>query len=619
MKKTLVIAEKKLAALPMAKVLNCTEEKDGYFEGDEYIITWADGHLIGYKYPEEYNADYKEWKLSDLPLKFEPDKCLKVLQGKEKQFEVIKRLIQGDETDSIINAGDAGREGYLIQYWIYKLAENRKPIKVLWASSLTEDALRKAFGNLHDDSEFEDIRKEAEARAEMDYILGMNYSRLLTLKCSNDMTLPYGRCMTTLLNLIIERENEISEFEPRKSYSVEAEFKDGFKAVLVDPEKKEIVFEHASEANGVIKEITQREELIGSVYELTAKEKSESIASLYSLPELQAVMGKKYKYSPAETLQIAQSLYEKQILTYPRTDSSYLTEDMETSIYDNLSCCSFGKFKTALRRCVNEEIRANKKCFNNENVADHHALIPDVNCDMEKKYNKLTEVEKNVFDEITYRFLSIFSKARITRSVSAAFLLNGYLFRCTESIELEPGYKLLRDVDTEKDAMIPFFQFKDVEEMRGKNAEIAEIRVKEKVSEPPSRYTVGSIIELMQKYNIGTSATRAATIEKLLDEKRPFLVLKNGKYYSSPLGRMYVTVVPEELRNAELTNDMEWKLQQVKDGVLEKEDVLNGIYEEFRENMANQDFKKMTFSRVERVRSPSRDNYKKKRKHFRYE
>lgn len=619
MKKTLVIAEKHLAALPMAKVLNCIIEKDGYMEGDEYIITWADGHLIGYQYPEEYNADYKEWKLEDLPLKFEPDKCLKVLPGKEKQFEVIKRLIQGEETDKIINAGDAGREGYLIQYWIYKLAGNKKPVKVLWPSSLTEDALRKAFANLRDDSEFEDIRKEAEARSEMDYILGMNYSRLLTLKCSNDITLPYGRCMTTLLNLIVERENEISEFEPRKTYSVEAEFEDGFKAVLIDTEKKEVVFERASDADGVIKEIIQTEgALTGNVYELTVKEKSESVAGLYSLPELQTVMGKKYKYSPAETLQIAQSLYEKQILTYPRTDSSYLPEDMEKSIYDNLSCCSFGKFKTALSRCANEEMRANKKCFNDEKLTDHHALIPDTNYDMEKIYGKLTEVEKNVFDEITYRFLSIFAKERITRSVSVTFLINGYLFRCTESVELEPGYKLLRSVDTEKEAMIPFFQFKDVEEMRGRSAKIAEIKIKERVTEPPSRYTVGSIIELMQKHNIGTSATRAATIEKLLDEKRPLLVLKKGKYYSSPFGRMYVTVVPEELRNAELTNDMEWKLQQVKEGVLEKEDVVNGIYEEFRENMENQNFKRMTFSRVERVRSPSRDNYKKRRR-FRYE
>lgn len=617
MKKTLVIAEKYLAAQPMAKVLNCTEEKEGYLEGDDYIITWADGHLIGYKYPEEYNEDYKEWKLEDLPLKFEPDKCLKVLPEKEKQFEVIKKLIQGEETDKIINAGDAGREGYLIQYWIYKLAENKKPVKVLWASSLTEDALRKAFANLHDDSEFEDIRKEAEARAEMDYILGMNYSRLLTLKCSNDITLPYGRCMTTLLNLIVERENEISEFEPSRTYSIEAEFKEGFKAVLVDPENKEIVFEYASDANGIIKELEQGE-LSASVYELTVKEKSERVANLYSLPELQAAIGKKYKYSPAETLQIVQKLYERQILTYPRTDSNYLTEDMETTIYDNLSCCSFGKFKTALNRCVNEEVKANKKCFNDENVTDHHALIPDVNYNMEKIYGKLTEEEKNVFDEIVYRFLGIFSKERVTRSVSAIFLLNGYLFRCTESIELEPGYKLLRNVKTEKEVMIPFFQFKEAEEMQGKAAEITEIKIKERVSEPPSRYTVGSIIELMQKYNIGTSATRAATIEKLLDKKRPFLVLKNGKYYSSPLGRMYVAVVPEELRNAELTNDMEWKLQQVKEGALEKEDVLNEIYEEFHENMKNQDFKRMTFSRVEKVRKSSRDNYKKRRR-FKYE
>ena len=155
MAKSLVIAEKYPAACDIAKVLQCTEKKDGYIEGERYIITWADGHLIGFQYPEEYNPAYKEWKLEDLPLKFDPEKNLKVLEGKEKQFDIVKRLIQGTETDRIINAGDAGREGYLLQYWIYKMAGNRKPVKVLWVSSLTEDAILQAFSNLHDEDEFE--------------------------------------------------------------------------------------------------------------------------------------------------------------------------------------------------------------------------------------------------------------------------------------------------------------------------------------------------------------------------------------------------------------------------------------------------------------------------------
>ena len=610
MAKKLVIAEKQIAGRIMAEVLSCTQEREGYIEGNNYIVTWADGHLIGFQYPEEYEPRYKEWKLSDLPLEFQPEHCLKILPGKEKQFEVIKKLIQGTETDLIINAGDAGREGYLIQSWIYKMAENKKPVKVLWASSLTKEALQYAFTHLHEENEFTDILEEAEARAERDYILGMNYSRLLTKKCSNDITLPYGSCITPLLNHIVIREKEIEEFTPCKTYAIKVEFKEGFSAGMIDPEGTELVFDDCNEAESIKKEIETGTE--GTVIEIK-QEKKEERAALFNLSLLQCTIGQKYKYTPAQTLQIAQNLYEKRILTYPRTDSQFLTSDMEKSVVKNMECCLFGKFKAALDTCASESHLPDEKYFNDDKVNDHHALIPDNNTRMEQIYQTLNEEERNVFDEIVYSFLAAFARPRVTVSRSIKFLVNGYVFRNTESVEADAGYKLLRGNASEKTDMLKFY----ADAQTGSKAELKDVSIRERVSSAPSRYTVGTIISMMEKNRIGTSATMAGTIEKLMDEKRPFLALKNGKYYSTALGRMYISCVPEELKEPHLNECMEEKLALINQGRMTKEELLQEIYQEVREHLAREDYKRMSFARAAKSRKPGRQSYKKRR--IRYE
>lgn len=612
MKKALVIAEKYQAACDIAKVLGCEGKKDGYIEGDDYIITWADGHLIGFQYPEEYNPAYKEWRLEDLPLQFDPEKNLKILPGKEKQFEIVKQLIHGSETDRIINAGDAGREGYLLQYWIYKMAENKKPVKVLWASSLTDEAIADAFANLHDDNEFEGVLEEAKTRAEMDYISGMNYSRLLTLKCSKDETLPYGPCMIPLLNLIVQREKEIEEYQTMKRFGVEVEFEEGIKATLLDADEHELIFDTKEEAAGVINEIGEN----GKIYSIKVKTTEKGAPLLYSLPELQGAIGRKHKLSPSQTLKITQSLYEKKLITYPRTDSCYLTSDLKSTIERNLQCCRFGKFKAALERC--EKVSSlDDEYFNDENVIDHHAIIPAVNKRIRIEYEKLSDVERLVFDEIVFRFLGVFSNARITKSISVVIYASGYLFRATESREIEAGYRLIRDVsDTEEQFGSFWKQLLDIVETDEKPdvcVTVKECRIKEKVSSPPERYTYGSITKLMEDNQIGTPATMASTIDKLLDEKRPFLTVQNGKYYSTPFGRMYISIIPEALKAPELRAQTEWKLKQVRNGELSKEDVLSELMNEFYDVMGKTDFQTRSFARTLKVKKPSRGNYKRKR------
>ena len=620
MAKTLVIAEKYLAACDMAKILECPEEKEGYLEGEEYIITWTDGHLIGFQYPEEYNPDYKKWRLEDLPLQFDPEVNLKVLPEKQKQFAVVKRLIQGTETDRIINAGDAGREGYLVQYWVYKMAGNKKPVKVLWASSLAANALIEAFANLHDDEEFNGVLEEALARAELDDIMGMNYSRLLTLRCSNDgVTLPYGRCMTTLLNCVVQREQEISLFQTHTTYGIEVAYKPGFKGTMIDPEGKTLIFESRGEAESILSDIQGS----GTVIDVERTKTMEKAPLLFSLPDLQACIGAKYKYSPQMTLKIAQSLYEKRkLISYPRTDSGYLSSDLRTEIEKSLECCRFGKFKAALSRCE-KVLPVDEMYFNDEEITDHHAIIPVVNNDMQQIYYQLSEEEKNVFDEIVYRFLAMFAQERVTKSVKLQVLLNGYLFRSTESMEVEAGYKLLRRADKGESWSEFFENVKngDVIELAAREDEEIDCpyrnqmwaEIKEKKSNPPSRFTYATIIELMKAKHIGTPATMAATLEKLQGKDAPMLVVKNGKYYSTPFGKAYISIVPEELKMPELSIEMESKLEQIRKGELSRQEFIRQVKEALQENIEKTDFQKKSFKRCFQIKRSSKSNYKKRR------
>lgn len=310
MGKVLVIAEKPSAGADMAKVLGCTERKDGYMESAQYIVTWAVGHLIGLKTPQEHDEKYATWKLEDLPMIFDLSESLKVLPDTTKQFRVIKELIARPDVESLINAGDAGREGYLIQSWIYRMAGNKKPIKVLWASSLTEEALKKAFSSLKNDKDFYSLLQEAEARAEGDYLLGINYSRLLTLtRAGSGQALSYGRCQTTLLNLIVTRDLEIEAFKPSPYYNLEDTYGKGFKGILVAINengtyyRKDIIYQEEAE------EIHNRLFGKSAIVRMCNKEaKSNKAPLLYNLAALQKTMGTRYGYTPEETLNIAQFL-----------------------------------------------------------------------------------------------------------------------------------------------------------------------------------------------------------------------------------------------------------------------------------------------------------------------
>lgn len=577
MGKVLVIAEKPDAGRNMAKVLKCDNCKDGYIENEKYIVTWAVGHLIGLKMPEEHNPALKEWKMSTLPLIFDIDDSLKVLPDTKKQFEIVKKLIHRPDVDYLINAGDAGREGYLIQSWIYRYAGNRKPVKILWANSLTDEALRHAFTNLkEEDIYFKNLLQEAEARAEADYLLGMNYSRVLTLTKSRDITLSYGRCQTPLLYLIVKRDQEIEQFVPENFYQLKIEYAAGFSGSCVSEDGKVFNISDPKEAEHYCQQCSGKN---AQVVSFEREDKKKKAPLLFSLADLQKEMGKKYKYSPDHTLEILQVLYEKyKIVSYPRTDSSYLTLDLYNEITEHIKSCNFGKFAAAIEKIDLTSIRADKSYFNDAKVTDHHALILTINDTTKDKYDSLSVDEKNVFDAIVYRFLAIFYPPYEYGSTTLVTRIDDLYFRSRGISVKALGYKEIlqeKDAADAENSIIPLLH-------TGETAEVKNVECVSKKTSPPPKYTVDSIITLMQKYGIGTSATMAEIVKKLQNPKRQSIVLENGVYSSTSFGRKFISVVPDELKSPELTKNIEEKLSQIGEGSLTKEDFLNDIIQDIR-------------------------------------
>lgn len=591
MGKVLIIAEKPSVGQDIAKVLGCNKKGKGYLENERYIVTWAVGHLIGLKMPGEHDERYKKWNLEDLPMIFQIDDSLKVLPDTAEQFKVVKSLIQSPEVTSLINAGDAGREGYLIQSWIYRMARNRKPVKVLWTSSFTEKALREAFSKLKEDSIFRNLLQEAEARAEGDYLLGINYSRLLTLtRAGGNTTLPYGRCQTPLLYLIVQRDREIEEFVSTPYYNVVAEFKKGYSGILVscnDDEIKKIDFENREDAEALAAQCSGKD---GTIKKFTQTHKRTQPPLLYNLALLQKTMGSRYGFSSDYTLSIAQQLYDKyKVMTYPRTDSQCLSTDLRDEILEHLENCRFGKFQPLIDKISREaveKVKKDKRYFNDHKVTDHYALIPvDKSTNIAAAYTSMNEDEKKVFDAVVLSFIAIFYPDCEYESTEIITVVEGCDFLSRGKEITNMGFREVLGIekageteqDENADQLLPTLEKGDV-------VHVEDMRILDKMTKAPSRYTVGSIISLMEKYNIGTSATRAEIISKLIKAK--FVELKSNKYFSTGLGRQYIEVVPVELKDAQLTNRFEEQLKQISEGVLSKQAFLTGLETELRKNIS---------------------------------
>ena len=607
------IAEKPSVARDIAHVLGANTSRDGYMEGNGYQVTWTFGHLCTLKEPHDYTPSWKAWSLSSLPM-IPPRFGIKLIehdQGIEKQFRTIEKLMQ--QADEIINCGDAGQEGELIQRWVMQKAGAKCPVKRLWISSLTEESIREGFKNLKDQNEYQPLYEAGLSRAIGDWLLGMNATRLYTLKYGqNRQVLSIGRVQTPTLALIVNRQHEIEHFEPKQYWVLSTLYRDTtFSAILkrsdedlmADIEKlKEKAektgqpfdvaeaLQKAEASNPGIEPISNEEQGLAlleqikhapfTITSITKKEGKEAPPRLFDLTSLQVECNKKFGYSADETLRLIQSLYEKKITTYPRVDTTFLSDDIYPKCPGILA--GIKPYETWTAPLAGTKLNKSKKVFDNSKVTDHHAIIPTGQNPV-----NLTDMEKRVFDLVARRFIAVFypdCKFSTTTIIGEADSIE---FKTTGKQILEPGWKVIfakpqtnlptgmTDIDTDKETeeerTLPTFK-------KGESGP-HEPKLEEKWTQPPRPYTEATLLRAMEtagklvdndelrdalkENGIGRPSTRAAIIETLF--KRHYIRKERKNLIATPTGVELIGLIHEELlKSAELTGIWEKKLREIE-------------------------------------------------------
>ena len=578
MSKTLVLAEKPSVGRELARVLKCSRKSDGCLIGDKYIVTWALGHLVTLADPEAYGDEYKTWSLETLPML--PGKMkLEVIKQTSKQYSIVKRQLRSSEVSSVIIATDAGREGELVARWIIEKSGVKKPIKRLWISSQTDKAIKEGFQKLRDGKEYYNLYMAAQARAEADWLVGLNVTRALT--CKFNAQLSAGRVQTPTLALLVQRENEIKKFVPKEYYTIEADIgklfvswrsKDGGLSTF-DREKAERI----------------SKEIKGKPFKLTSLRSSDKqtyAPMLYDLTELQRDANKLYGYSPKQTLNIMQKLYEPhKALTYPRTDSRYLTDDIVPTLNERLRAVTIGDTKAAAEDILRRKLKINKSCINNSKVSDHHAIIPT---EQKVPMISLSTEEKRIYNLVVKRFLACFMGPYKYKQIKAEFECESEKFTAGGKEEVSLGWKAVYssdysfdDEDTadaqERKQILPKMKYSD--EFICKNT-----FVKSGKTKPPARYKEATLLSAMENPSrfvndknmkeylgggLGTPATRADIIEKLYSS---FYVEKQGNsMVPTSKGVQLIDLVPPDLKEPLLTAKWEQELEKISKGKTQKQ------------------------------------------------
>ena len=581
------IAEKPSVAKDIAEVLGAKTRRDGYIEGKGYQVTWTFGHLCTLKEPHEYSPSWKSWSLSSLPI-IPPRFGIKLISdnGIEKQFKTIESLMQN--ADEIINCGDAGQEGELIQRWVMQKAGAKCPVKRLWISSLTEEAIREGFQNLKDQSEFKSLYEAGLSRAIGDWLLGMNATRLYTLKYGqNRQVLSIGRVQTPTLALIVNRQHEIENFVPKQYWILATIYRDTAFTAIIAKSEEELVAEEDEKgkqenSNRGIPPISSLEEgeallerVKGSMFDITdvsLKKGSEAPPRLFDLTSLQVECNKKYGFSADETLKLIQSLYEKKITTYPRVDTTFLSEDIYPKCPAILAGLKLYEIYTA--SLAGKKLVKSKKVFDNTKVTDHHAIIPTG-----QPAVNLTDMEKRVFDLVARRFIAVFypdCKFSTTTIIGEADKIE---FKASGKQILDPGWRVIfakesadeSKEDKEEENTLPSF-------VKGESGE-HEPFLTEKWTQPPRPYTEATLLRAMEtagklvdddelrdalkENGIGRPSTRAAIIETLF--KRRYIRKEKKNLIATATGVELIGVIHEELlKSAELTGLWEKKLREIE-------------------------------------------------------
>ena len=604
--KHLVIAEKPSVARDIARVLGCSKKNNSYIEGKDYVVTWALGHLVTLADPEEYGEQYKTWRLDTLPML--PGRWkLVVIKQTSRQYHAVKEQIFRKDISDIIIATDAGREGELVARWILEKAGNRKPLKRLWISSVTDKAIREGFSHLRPGKDYENLYHAAVARAEADWEVGINATRALT--CKYNAQLSCGRVQTPTLAMIAAREEEIKKFVPKPYYGLKAVVK-GIPFTWADAKTNSGRTFDKSRIEAIYKNAESKIRIT----EVKKKAKKTYSPALYDLTALQKEASQRYGYPAKETLNIMQRLYENhKVLTYPRTDSRYLTTDMTGTLKERLKACAVGPYRKAASRLSMQEIKADKSFVNNAKVSDHHAIIPT---EQFVQLEHMSNDERKIYDLVIRRFLAVLSPACEYEEISLTGMIGNETFRAKGSQILKAGWREIYDADWEdfEDEEVPdnggttgsaspaAATWPDIRE--GSELPVTSLSITEGKTKPPAYFTEGTLIAAMEnpaRYmqhkdqtlartlgetgGLGTVATRADIIEKLFGS---FLMEKKGaEIHITSKGKQLLSLVPPDLKSPELTAQWELRLKSISQG-RESQDKFMAEIEDYTKSLISQ-------------------------------
>jgi len=569
----LIVTEKPSVAKDIAKVLNINRSRDGYMENSEYIITWCVGHLIQLAYPEEYDPKYKGWNINDLPI-FPRQFKYMVNPSTAKQYETVKSLMLSDTVEEIICATDAGREGQLIFGYVYINSGCRKPVKRLWISSMTDEAIEEGFNNLKDNKEYFSLYQSARARSEADWLVGINATRLFTVKYNQMLTI--GRVQTPTLSLIVQRQKEIDNFVSQPFYEVAADC-EMFVATWFNKDGTRI--DKVEKAEQIAERCRNKE---ATVIKLKTKRATVERPLLYDLTELQRDGNRRYGYSAEQTLDAAQNLYEKyKLATYPRTDSRYLTKDMKSKIPELLQNIKIGYQGPegtgyCVDKVIKQKINADKRVIDDSKVTDHHAIIVTPNI-RNSAGIKLPEKEENILRLIVARFICVFDRKQEYDQTDLEIQIEKDKFKARGKKIVIPGWKEIEDIMLGKIKEDTDDKEITVNLAEGDKLFPKEIKVLTKKTSPPKPYTEATLLTAMEtagkqiedeklrdemkSIGLGTPATRAGIIEKLISVG----YIKRNKKNLVPTqnGIQLIEIVHEKLKKPDLTGEWESELGKI--------------------------------------------------------
>jgi len=601
------VAEKPSVGAYIANVLGAKQKHDGYFEGNGYQVTWTFGHLCALLDPQEYTEQWKAWTLSSLPM-IPPRFSIKVFgdAGVHKQFNVIKNLI--DQADEVINCGDAGQEGELIQRWVYQQAGCKCPVKRLWVNSLTEEAIRDGFQQLKDQSEYQHLYEAGMMRAIGDWLLGMNATRAYTIRYARGsgkdrQVLSVGRVQTPTLALVVKRQAEIENFVPRTYWELKTNYRDTLFSAQIPVEDGEYAITSEEQGQELVDSIKDLPLTITSVEK---KKGTEYAPKLYDLTSLQVDCNKKYSFSAEQTLQLIQSLYEKRLTTYPRVDTTYLSDDIYPKVPSTLN--GIKDYFPQVAPLIGTKLPKSKKVFDNKKVTDHHAIIPTG-----QRPDNMTADEKKVYDLVALHFIAVFYPDCEVSNTTVLAKAGEIDFKVTGREVLKPGWRVVFGAEesdnsenadnsdnSENSKSLPAFA-------KGESGPHEPV-LKEKTTTPPKYYTEATLLrametagktvendelrEAMKENGIGRPSTRAAIIEKLYQRK---YIVKQGKSLRATetgINLIHLIISPL-LKSAELTGLWEKKLREIERGeytaqdfLVELKEMTSGVVRDVKSNKA---------------------------------